>query len=571
MSNAPIELTKQHFSTKIYKAFLYYIEKNFQDVDVRKLVEDAGLPYDYIKDENNWVSVTFSRRFTTLAAARTGCSDISMRAGKQPLSPQTIGYVLYFLTRNTISIRKFYDLVASYTHLFSKITSIRILKNDGSEFIVQMSILEDRLDAEDYIAVRDDLEGIFENTIGYYAAIPSCQDLPMAEPEIRRIERPNALPIYEVSFRYQSPNPIFRFALLLLPFILSILVAVAAHRFFDLSTNLSIWMTYLAFSISAIFALYKRASSLHKQIILGNDALNLQSGTFLKLQKHKEMSDKFIPWEFVNALNPSGITSLTLSDNVEVRRSVLFCDIRGFSKRAEMLGPKRTLEFLNRFFSIVGPIIKENNGKEVNYAGDEVLAIFVEPRDAVRAGVRMIEELRHRNSELAAGGHEIIEIGIGINAGEMTLGVLGYQDQMRISVISDHVNVAKRLQTISKDFGSNIVMGESALEDLPDSMKVGWRYLGRVQFKGKKQKVCIFDLVETHHEPTRSLIILTKGLFEEAVKLYEANRQEDARIKFTEVLKTNPLDRAAQYYLNLIHSNQTSDPASNAISNWLKP
>lgn len=569
MSDTPIELTKQHFSTKIFKAFIYYIETNFPHVDIRKLIEDAGLTYEYIKDESNWVSVTFSRRFTKLAAERTGCPDISMRAGKQPLTPQSIGRVLYFLTRNTIPIRKIYDLIASYTNLFSKVTSIKIIKNDGKEFVVQMSIIEENLDSEDYQAVKDDLEGIFENTIGYYAAIPTCQDLPMAEPEIFRIERTNRLPIYEVTFRYQSRNPLHHIAWFLFPCASALVMTAISHWIFELSAAESVWTTYLAFSIATIYAFYRRSAALQKQIILGNEALNLQGGTFLKLQKHKEAADKFIPWEFVNTVNPRGITALTLSDNVEVRQTVLFCDIRGFSRRAEQLGPKKTLEFLNHFFSLMGPVIEANKGKEVNYAGDEIFAIFSKSSDAVTAAFHMVEQLRRYNLSLAEQGKDIIEIGIGINTGEMTLGVLGYHDQMRISVISDHVNVAKRLQTISKDFGSNIVIGEGVLQELAPEMRNSWRYLGRVKLKGKLQKVSIFELIETHLEPSRGLIVLTKNLFEEAVSLYEANKTSEAKQMFEKILNQHPLDRAAQYYLKLIHSNQSPDTHEQSTS-WLK-
>ena len=135
---------------------------------------------------------------------------------------------------------------------------------------------------------------------------------------------------------------------------------------------------------------------------------------------------RFVPQTFISLLHRSDITSVELGDNTELPISILFCDIRSFTPMAESMTARETFDFINAYLARLGPVVREHDGFIDKYIGDEIMALFRSPDDAVAAGVQMFEVLQGFNEDRAPNP----PIRIGIHTGQVMLGTIGEQSRM---------------------------------------------------------------------------------------------------------------------------------------------
>src|SRR6185295_9788478 len=155
------------------------------------------------------------------------------------------------------------------------------------------------------------------------------------------------------------------------------------------------------------------------------------------------------------------------------RACVLFSDIRGFTKRSEGMQPERLVAMLNRYFTVMSEVVHKHHGTVDKFIGDGLMAIFGAPeplahaeRNALEAAQEMIERLAEVNAELAAQGEEPLRIGIGLHSGEIVVGHIGSQERHNYTAIGDVVNVASRLEGLSKTAGHVIICSKAVAEAL---------------------------------------------------------------------------------------------------------
>ena len=177
--------------------------------------------------------------------------------------------------------------------------------------------------------------------------------------------------------------------------------------------------------------------------------------------------------------------------------SVLFSDIRGFTAASEHAAPEAVVAQLNEYFSEMVRVLHAHNGTLDKFVGDMVMGLFGAPvedpnhaENAVNAGLAMVKALGDLNAKWKAEGLQPFEIGIGINSGEMIAGNIGSESIMSYTVIGDAVNLASRLESLNKDFGTRIIISDATRQRLSRSMDV--KPLGDVTVKGRAQKVAIF-------------------------------------------------------------------------------
>lgn len=158
--------------------------------------------------------------------------------------------------------------------------------------------------------------------------------------------------------------------------------------------------------------------------------------------------------------------------------SVLFADIRNFTAQTSKLPPSQVVEFLNDYWDIVSSAIKQNKGSVNKYMGDGMLAVFGAPvsyidnhENAVTAALDMIDLLEVINQKYADKLGSNINIGIGINSGEVIVGNVGTDDFMEYTVIGNTVNVASRLEAVSKGKPNSIIISERTYELVKDSFQ----------------------------------------------------------------------------------------------------
>ncbi len=281
--------------------------------------------------------------------------------------------------------------------------------------------------------------------------------------------------------------------------------------------------------------------------------------THLNLSKINISYARFVPHQFLRYLEKTSITEVQLGDHVEKGMTILFTDIRSFTTMSESMTPEENFVFINSYFKRLGPVIRKNNGFIDKYIGDEIMALFAgDPDDGLRAAIEMMRELAIYNSHRRNSGYQPINIGIGVHTGNMMLGIIGESERMEGTVISDAVNLASRLEDLTKVFGLSIIVSEDTLSKLKLTTFVSSRYLGRVQVKGKRKAVSVFEVFD--HEPSGvcELKNQTKALFEDGVSLYLGQNYTVAADLFDRVLLRNPNDKAAEYYSKLCRNHNVS-------------
>ena len=179
--------------------------------------------------------------------------------------------------------------------------------------------------------------------------------------------------------------------------------------------------------------------------------------------------------------------------------TVLFSDIRGFTSVTERGDPEELVAQLNEYFSKMVEIVFEHKGTVDKFVGDMVMALFGAPLDdpdhaehAVQAAIHMVDELGRMNKGWKERGMVPLDIGIGINSGEMIAGNIGSSSIMSYTVIGDNVNLGSRLESLNKDYKTRIIMSDATRTRLRQAYDT--RPLGDVIVKGKSKPVAIFEI-----------------------------------------------------------------------------
>ncbi len=174
--------------------------------------------------------------------------------------------------------------------------------------------------------------------------------------------------------------------------------------------------------------------------------------------------------------------------------TVFFTDIRSFTNLSESMTPRDNFKFLASFLRNVTPIIRQAGGFVDKYLGDGVLALFPgEPAQAVMAATQVQRQIARYNNGRRLAGYRQVQVGIGLHYGTLMLGTIGTVDQMQTTVISDAVNVASRLEGMTKTFDINVVVSGSVIEALPVDHPFKLRGLGSVTAKGKTESVEVYE------------------------------------------------------------------------------
>ncbi len=273
--------------------------------------------------------------------------------------------------------------------------------------------------------------------------------------------------------------------------------------------------------------------------------------THLRLAKINIAYGRFVPYEFLQFLERESIVDVQLGDQVQKEMTVLFSDIRSFTTLSEHMTPKENFDFINDYLQRVGPVIRDRHGFIDKYIGDAVMALFPQTADhAVQAAIAMLEQVAIFNRERQAQGQEAIAIGVGLHTGTLMLGTIGESQRMESTVISDAVNLASRLESLTKLYGASILISEQTWRSLPNSALYQSRFLGQVQVKGKKQPVGVLEIFDGDRPEIKQLKEETKVDFAEGLSLYEQKQFKSAKKIFQNILTQNPADRAAQFYIS---------------------
>ena len=269
-----------------------------------------------------------------------------------------------------------------------------------------------------------------------------------------------------------------------------------------------------------------------------------------ELSKLNQSYSRFLPKQFLRFLGHESIVEVSLGESVQKEMSILFSDIRSFTTLSETMTLAENFKFINSYLSRMEPLITTNYGFIDKYIGDAIMALFGRcPDDAVKAALGMLLELNKYNIIREKNNKLPIKIGIGINTGSLMLGTVGGINRMDTTVISDSVNLASRLQDLTKVYGASLIISQHTFFALKDYRKYNYRFLGQVKVKGKKDVVSLFEFFDADPPEIIEFKIQTKTLFEQGVISYYSGQKERSTQIFQRIINLNNQDQAAYFYL----------------------
>lgn len=255
---------------------------------------------------------------------------------------------------------------------------------------------------------------------------------------------------------------------------------------------------------------------------------NIMDSAVIEVEKTNASMNRFVPTEFLSLLKKKNINEVGLGDHTEQEMTILFADIRNFTGISETLSPAENFSFINDYLSVMGPIIRENNGFIDKYIGDAILALFFKSSDAAKASVEMHAMLQRFNAQFIDGIFPEIRIGIGIHTGRIMLGTIGEVRRMENTVISDTVNAASRIESLTKKLKAGILLSGDALAQIPgDDYKV--RLVDIAQLRGKTKMIEIYELLTPLPAERQTLLLSYADSLKQAIHEARAGKIETAR------------------------------------------
>jgi adenylate cyclase len=273
-------------------------------------------------------------------------------------------------------------------------------------------------------------------------------------------------------------------------------------------------------------------------------ALNMSYGYFVEARGKRQITGLFgqyVPPELVDemAKNPESFSM----EGESREMTVLFTDVRGFTTISEGLEPKQLSQLMNAFLTPLTEVIYKHRGTVDKFMGDCIMAFWGAPlpdsnhaRNGILAGLEMHEILRKLQTEFQARGWPEIRIGVGLNTGRMSVGNMGSRLRTAYTVMGDAVNLASRLEGITKEYGADIIVGEGTRDAVPD---VVFRELDRVRVKGKDEAVAIFEPLGLQGQVAKARLEEAK-LYSQFLRLYRGQDWDQAELQLFNLQKLVP-------------------------------
>ncbi len=339
-----------------------------------------------------------------------------------------------------------------------------------------------------------------------------------------------------------------------LPFILVIFFSKILHRvLMDISVYLLVYIfvRYLFVSEMLYIDLFFPLIALFLSAVAVEGIAFTQQenrGKFLK-----DTFSSYLSGDLLNQLiaNPDSIKL----GGEKKELTILFSDIRGFTTISESMTPEKLIEILNRYFTPMTQSVLDNGGMLDKYIGDAVMAFFNAPVDveqhadaACHSALSMIEKLDALNKDFETEGIIPIHIGIGLNTAEVIVGNIGSDAKKDYTVIGDGVNLASRVEGLTKNYTVQILITEFTVAKLTENFI--YREIEPVKVKGKDEAVILFELM-----PDSDVSLEIKRRYEDALDIYKGLDLEKAKALFAQIVNDFD-DGASKYMLSKIQKNE---------------
>ena len=292
--------------------------------------------------------------------------------------------------------------------------------------------------------------------------------------------------------------------------------------------------------------------------------LHMTYGYFIESRGKRQLANLFghyIPPELVDEMSESPEEYSLDGENREM--TVLFSDVRGFTTISEGMDPKQLTQLMNALLTPMTRVIHKNRGTIDKYMGDAIMAFWgapladsEHPRHALYAAMEMIEELKIMQEEFKQRGWPEVNIGIGVNTGDMNVGNMGSEFRMAYTVLGDAVNLGSRLEGLTKNYGVNIIVSETTRSEIPE---FAFRELDLVRVKGKNEPVAIFEPIG-HKNDLDKEVISELTAYKQALLNFRAQSLDKAEVDFFNLNREYPHRFLYQVYLDRIAFYRSEPP-----------
>jgi len=308
---------------------------------------------------------------------------------------------------------------------------------------------------------------------------------------------------------------------------------------------------YTAASLKLLTTLALQSSSAIESSLLYEKSIREANDREEAMRKIFEATGKFVPYQFIKSLGHEVITDVKLGDQVEKIVTVLFTDIRNYTSLSEQMTPEETFGFICLFNERMGPIIRKHEGFINQYLGDSIMAIFpVNAGNALEASIEMQQEIREFNAMQLQNNKPPIEIGIGMHTGPLIMGITGDIDRMDACTISDTVNTASRVESLTKHYKTSILLSDASLKQIDNKSLFHLRNLGLVQLKGKHNSINVHECFSCNSASELQRKLGTLLIFNQGVSHYLNKNFAPANEAFKKVIDMDPDDRTAKFFFN---------------------
>jgi len=302
-------------------------------------------------------------------------------------------------------------------------------------------------------------------------------------------------------------------------------------------------------------------------MILGLFVLDILYGYFVEARTKRQITHlfgKYVPTELVEEMskNPEQVVSM---EGESREMTILFSDVRGFTTISEGLDPKELSQLMNAFLSPLSSVINKHHGKVDKYMGDCIMAFWGAPiplpdhaRNAIVAGLEMQQKLQELQPYYKERGWPEIHIGVGINTGKVSVGNMGSEVRVAYTVMGDAVNLASRLEGITKQYGVGVMVGENTKNAVPDFI---YRDLDRVRVKGKNEPVAIYEPLGMDGEVDKT-VLEELDLYHQALKMYRMQNWDQAEIQLNKLQSMSPGCKLYHVYAERIEYFRLNPPGA---------
>jgi adenylate cyclase len=292
--------------------------------------------------------------------------------------------------------------------------------------------------------------------------------------------------------------------------------------------------------------------------------LHMTYGFFIESRGKRQLANLFghyIPPELVDEMSESPQEFSLDGENREM--TVLFSDVRGFTTISEGMGPKQLTQLMNALLTPMTRVIHKNRGTIDKYMGDAIMSFWGAPladnehaRHALYAAMEMMDELKIMQADFRQRGWPEVNIGIGLNTGNMNVGNMGSEFRMAYTVLGDAVNLGSRLEGLTKEYGVNIIVSESTKAEIPEFL---FRDLDLVRVKGKQEPVAIFEPVG-HKNDVEKEITEELSAYRKALVNFRAQSWDKAELDFFNLNRAYPHRYLYELYLKRIEVYRKEPP-----------